>query len=189
VNRMTKYAKFEQNSEIIDVLSCVILGKDSVKEMTEVLKQPQPKISHKLRFLRNNSIVIKNGWKYKPKWSNITKVCKREIQRFFDFYLIPPSVLNPSKKKTKESKRMIKDFMEFFDGEKIKSIMTCYSSYLINEVWFEKKSISDIMMIYFDGLVQTDYEDLEKMNPILTKLKKMLGMSSMEKVLFLETEL
>ncbi len=44
------------------------------------------------------------------------------------------------------------------------------------------------MMIYFDGLVQTDYKELEKMNPILTKLKRMLGMSSMEKTLFLDVE-
>jgi len=186
---MTKYAKFEQNSEVMDVLSCVVLGKDSVKEMTEVLKQPQPKISHKLRFLRQNNVVAKDGWRYKPNWKKITKISKKEIRNFFDFFLIPPSVLNPTKKEIEKTKKEIEKFMKFFDEEKIKLIITRYADFLINEGCFEKKSISDIMMIYFDGLVQTDYKDLEKMNPILTKLKKMLGMSSMEKVLFLDVEI
>jgi len=92
--------------------------------------------------------------------------------------------LNPTKKELEKSKKEIEKFMRFFDEKKIRLIIESYADSLINEGYFEKKSIPDIMMIYFDGLVQTDYEDLEKMSPILTKLKKMLGMSRWIKCCF-----
>ena len=186
---MPKYRPFSQNSEVIDVFCCVLMGQDTVNKIQKKLKQPQSTISEKLRFMVRESVIEKHRWVFSPNWDKIIEVSRKEIRKFFDFFLITPSVLNPTKKELEKSKKEIEKFMKFFDEKKIRLIIESYADSLINEGSFEKKSISDIMMIYFDGLVQTDYEDLEKMNPILTKLKKMLGMSSMEKVLFLETEL
>jgi len=186
---LPKYRPFNQNPEVIDAFCCVLLGHDTVNKIQKKLGQPQSTISEKLRFMVREGVIEKHKWVFSPNWDKIIEVSRKEIRKFFDCFLITPSVLNPTKKEVESSKKQIEKFMRFFDEEKIKLIITRYADYLINEGSLEKKSVSDIMMIYFDGLVQTDYEDLEKMNPKLTKLKKMLGMRSMEKVLFLEAEL
>ena len=185
---MPKYRVFSQNSEVIDAFCCVLLGQDTVGKIQEKLRQPQSTVSEKIRFLVKEDVIKKDKWVFTPNWDKVIEISRKEIRKFFDCFLMTPSVLNPTKKELEKSKKEIEKFMRFFDEKKIKLIITSYADYLINEGSLEKKSIPEIMMIYFDGLVQTDYKELEKMNPILTKLKKMLGMSSMEKTLFLDVE-
>lgn len=83
---MTKYAKFEVNTEVMDVLFCIVLGHETVKKIREKLKQPQSTISTKLMFLRENEIVRKNKWVFKPNWGVIYdkmyKVLKDEVRKY-----------------------------------------------------------------------------------------------------------
>ena len=171
----------------MDVLCCLIEGDKTIKEIRKRLKQPQSTISEKMGFLVKESIVKKTKWKFEVNWDKIIEVSRKEIKKFFDFFLIPPIELSPTKKQVESSKKEIEKFMKFFDDKKIRLILETYSFEFL-EGYFEKKSITDIMMIYFDGLTQVDCEELKKMDPVLTKLKKRLGMSSMEKSLFLEVE-
>jgi len=43
----------------MDVLFSIVLGHNSIKQIQKLLEQPQPTISTKLMFLRDNKVVIK----------------------------------------------------------------------------------------------------------------------------------
>ena len=83
VRNITKYSRIENNAEVMDVLCCVIFGHNKVKAIMEELKQPQSTISEKLRFLRQNKVVKKNKWEFKPNWEVIVKIFQKEVKGYF----------------------------------------------------------------------------------------------------------
>jgi len=169
---MPKYKQFEYNSEVMDVLCCVVLGKNRVKEMMKTLKQPQSTISEKLRFLRKVGVVKKSKWAYEPNWSKLVNIARKEVHFVFKFYV------------GKSEKR----FMELFSEERIKNIIKTYAQMAVKDKTMELVSISDVVWKYFFGLTQMEDKELEEIDKRFVILKKKIGAMSPEKLLFMECE-
>jgi hypothetical protein len=118
---MPKYKQFEHNTEVMDVLCCVVLGKNRVKEMMKTLRQSQSTISEKLRFLRKVGVVKKSKWAYEPNWGKLANIARKEVHSLLKFYL------------GKDEKR----FMELFGEERMRNIIKTYAQMVIKEKMME----------------------------------------------------
>jgi hypothetical protein len=169
---MPKYKQFEHNSEVMDVLCCVVLGKSRVKEMMKTLKQPQSTISEKLRFLRKVGVLKKSKWAYEPNWSKLVKIVRKEVHSVLKFYL------------GKDEKR----FIGLFGEERMRNIIKTYAKMVIKEKMIELVSISEVVWKYFLGLTQMEDKELKEIDERFVILKKKIGAMSTEKLFFMECE-
>jgi hypothetical protein len=169
---MPKYKQFEQNSEVMDVLCCVILGYSRVSDMMKILKQPQSTISEKLRFLKKNKIVKKSKWVFEPIWGKLVNIVRKKMHSILKFYV------------GKSEKR----FMELFSEERIKNIIKTYAQMAVKDETIEFVSISEVVWKYFLGLTQIEDKELKEIDERFVMLKKKIGALSPEKLFFLECE-
>jgi len=165
---VTRYSNIKKNSEVMDVLYYIILGRNTVKELKEVLKQPQSTISTKLRFLRQNKIISKNKWNFEPNWDEIYKIMYAELRKLLDF---------------KTKKRSVKP-EKYVNKKILKGILKVYSLLFSRD--YGKYSIRDMLDSFLDTLSRAKDNDLKKMDKNLLVLKKVLGKLPSEEELLLE---
>jgi hypothetical protein len=170
---MTKYAPFERNVGVMDVLFCIVSGKNSNKEMVRILKQPHTSISRKIRFLLENKVIIKDKWKFEVNWNEINKVFLKEAKIQIKAWV--------------GDERKIKKFIILFSEERIKNILEKYAKHFMNGD-LKAKSISAIANDYLLGLVETENDDLKKIDVIFVDLKNIILIESKYKTLFAESE-
>jgi hypothetical protein len=169
---MPKYKQFEHNSEVMDVLCCVVLGKNRVKEMMKTLKEPQSTISEKLRFLRKVNVVKKSKWVFIPNWSKLVNIARKEVHSVLKFYL------------GKNEKR----FIGLFGEERMRNIIKTYAQMAVKEKTIGFVSISEVVWKYFLGLTQMEDKELKEIDERFVILKKKIGAMSTEKLFFMECE-
>jgi DNA-binding transcriptional ArsR family regulator len=181
---MARYAEFEENSEIMDAFYCIILGYGNVKQMVKILKQPQPTISSKLMFLRQNKIVKKEKWSYIPNWVRI-------YQKMYE--LLKDNIrvsLNPKTKRIfKENKNLQNKNInprDYFTDELLRFIVERYARlYFATDEG--KFSLNEIVLYFLVGLKNANDRDLKKLNPKLVELKRILiKIPSREDLFFME---
>ena len=170
----TIYKEFENNSEVMDVLFCIIDGKKDVKSIIKTLKQPQSTISTKLQFLRENHVVVKQKWNYDINWNMLNKVFLRELRNQMRMWL---------KDETKINK-----FMVLFNENRIKSILKEYATLCIIKGKTRNTSMEYITNDYFHGLAETDDKELRKIDKRFIKLKRLFGVEAFEWALFFNSE-
>jgi hypothetical protein len=154
---VTRYVKFEDNSEVMDVLFCVVLGNDSVERIQETLKQAQSTISTKLTFLRKKKIVKKKKWVYEVNWQTLYKIMYSVIEDFLKL----------------RAKGIAKRVRYYFPESRLKKILIGYSILFLEENWL-KQTIREIVKDYFLSLMRTDDRQLRKIDPKLLELKRKL---------------
>jgi len=170
----TIYKEFENNSEVMDVLFCIIDGKNDVKSIIKVLKQPQSTISTKLQFLRENHVVIKQKWNYDINWEVLNKIFLRELRNQMKAWLKDESNINK--------------FMILFNENRIGSILREYATLCIIRGKTKSISIQQIINDYFHGLAETEDRELRKIDKRFVELKKLFGMEAFEWALFFNSE-
>ena len=171
---MTKYASFESNNEVMNVLFAIINGKKTVNEIVKTLKEPQSTISSKLQFLRENHVVIKQKWNYDINWEILNKIFLRELRNQMKMWL---------KDETKTDK-----FIALFNENRIRNILREYATLCIIRGKTKNISIQQIINDYFHGLAETEDKELEKIDKRFIELKKLFGMEAFEWALFFNSE-
>jgi len=167
---VTRYSSIEDNSEVMDVLYYIILDKNTVKELKNVLKQPQSTISTKLKFLRQNKIIIKDKWTFKPNWEAIyskmygilKEILKQKIAINKDI----------ETKKLNELQDVIKNIDAYFSKPLLRGILKVYS--LLFTYGYGKHSIYDMIDSFLNVLSKSESRDLEKIDKNLCALKEIL---------------
>jgi hypothetical protein len=187
----TKYKEFENNSEVMDALFCIIDGKDNVKNMVKILKQPQSTISTKLQFLRGNDVIIKEKWKFRPNWKIITKIFQSEIKKVFedllDFF---KDVSQLEKDKIKMIRNMMEKIPEVFNENRVASIYEMYACYF-SDGCVKRISTSELAELYVEMLKRTDTAKFKKFDKDIVLVKRMfnrLGIRDVEEDFFIQVE-
>lgn len=171
----TIYKEFENNSEVMDVLFCIIDGKDNVKNMVKILKQPQSTISTKLQFLRDNDVVVKTKWKYEVNWNKLSNIFLKRFENQMEVWV--------------KSKKNLTKFLGIFDKNRIENIIKTYARvYTVKDDVEVVININHIILDYLFGMTQVDDKKLEKVDKRLVELKKYFKMESFEKFFFEECE-
>jgi hypothetical protein len=171
---MIKYSQFENNNYVMDVLFAVIEGKNTAKDIMNVLKQPQSTVSMKLQFLRDNNIVIKNKWNYDVNWDKLNKIFLVELRNQMKAWL--------------KDERNINKFMILFNENRIGSILREYATLCIIRGKTKSASIQQIINDYFHGLAEIEDKELRKIDKRFVELKKLFGMEAFEWALFFNSE-
>lgn len=182
--KVPKYRPLEYNSEVMDVLSCVILGHSRVKDMVKILNQPQSTISEKLRFLRKGKAVVKKKWVYEPNWDELIFLLKKHIGNILEIYV--------------EEKKERENFIKLFDDKRLKNMLTTYANMLLEKInengkekriqLIEQTSLFGVVWKYFLGLTQMEDKELRKIDERFVMLKKKIEALSPEKLFFVENE-
>jgi DNA-binding transcriptional ArsR family regulator len=171
---MIKYSQFEDNNYVMDVLFAVIEGKNTVKDIMNVLKQPQSTVSMKLQFLRDNNIVVKNKWNYDVNWSELNKVFLKELRGQMEVWL--------------KDKGKINKFIDLFNENRIGSILREYATLCIIREKTKSASIQQIINDYFHGIMETEDKELGRIDKRFIELKALFGMDAFEWALFFNSE-
>ncbi len=187
----TIYKEFENNSEVMDVLFCIIDGKKDVKSIIKILKQPQSTVSTKLQFLRENDIVVKNKWKYEPNWKIIKRMFQSEIRKIFvdllDFFRDSSQL---EKDKIGMIRGMIKRIPEIFNEKRVINIYEMYADYS-DEGLLKRINTSGLAKLYIEMLKKTDttrFKDFDEDIISIKSLFNKLGIRNMEEDFFIQVE-
>jgi hypothetical protein len=181
---MPKYKPLEYNSEVMDVLSCIILGYNRVKDMIKILNRPQSTISEKLRFLRKSKVVVKKKWIYEPNWEELISLLRKHVKNIIELYV--------------EKKREREKFMKLFDDKRLKNMLNIYVNMHFEKINKNRKeekiqlikqtNLFVIIWEYFLGLTQMEDEELRKIDERFLILKNKIKALSPEKFFFLKCE-
>jgi len=177
---MTRYRPIQENSEVMDVLYCIALGHDKVKDIMKVLKQPQSTVSEKLRFLIKNKLVKKNKWEFEVDWKALLVLMRKAIE--------------------KELQWIDKRFLKLFDDERLKNIFITYSKLVIGfkatnnktiKLGFKPESIRNMMQLYILGMSQEGHNEAKEfgVDMRLIEISRELGAESLEKFFFEKCEI
>jgi hypothetical protein len=178
---MPTYKPLPENSKVMDVLCCLVLKINRVKEMMNVLKQPHSTVSEKLRFLIKNKVVKKDKWEFEVNWDVLIKLLKDITELQLRIAI------------GKEYKK----YLELFDNERLKGIMKAYASMIVVQQVKPKrmllqirkpKSLENMMWMYILGMSQTSDDELRKYDKDFVWLKKRFEGFSDEKLLFVTSE-
>jgi len=187
---VTRYSDIETNSEVTDVLFCIVLGYNTVKKLTEILKQPQPTISTKLKFLLQNKVVKKSKWNFEPNWSKIYQIMYKMLREnspvALQWYIksFVSKVFKIEDKKIKELERVVKNIKLYFPEARLRKILEGYAELFMHSR--EKASLQDIINKYFVGLIESDKNKLDRQ---LSELKEIMnGVPSKELAFFKSVE-
>jgi len=189
---MPKYRPLPYNSEVMGVLSCLILGYDNVKSMMKILHQPQSTISHKLLFLKRTGVVKKHRWKFDINWDKLYKTVLFVIKKQFDTGVISSKKPDKiTKEKTKSRKQLLAlDLESALPKQLIKNILYNYSSLQIN-FGYPKFSIFEIFEKFLDQLSLSDEKTIREIdefyNSRLLRIKKLLKYRVTENEFFFNT--
>jgi len=168
---VTRYSEIENNSEVMDVLYYIILGHNTVKELKETLKQPQSTISTKLKFLRQNKIIIKDKWTFEPNWETIYS----KMYEYLKEILKQKIAINKDieTKKLNELQDVIKNIETCLSKPLLKGLLKVYS--LLFTYGYGKHSIYDMLNSFLNLLSKSEDTDLKKIDKNLCVLKKILS--------------
>ncbi len=162
------YRNIAENKDVVDALSCIIIGYDTVKKMIKKLKQPQSTLSMKLMALKKSDLVKKNRWKYDVNWKELIKMMRTIIDDFIG---------NKARK-----------YARLFTDRRLEKIMTAYAEMLDIFNFEQPTSIRNMMWNYLLGLGQTSDAELRSTDKDFVGLKKELNSMSKEKFLFMTSE-
>ena len=180
---MPWYRPIRENDDVIDVLCCVILKYNTVREMMKILKQPQSSISEKLRFLIKNKLVKKNKWTFEVNWNGLTKLLKEIAEGRLEVAI----------------GKDYRKYLGLFDNERLEKIMRAYASGIVVLMKPKKEptqvrkpeNLERIFWMYILGLLQTNNEELKDLKDYdkgFIELKKAFEGISEEKILFIDSE-
>lgn len=179
---MPTYKPFPCNSEVIDVFSCVVDGKNTVKIIIKTLRQPQSTVSEKLRFLVKNNIIIKDKWKFRPNWNLITELFQKQIKLYFEGQLSDNFMLyafekmegkTGNEKAIEKIKDIINNLHKIFDKKRVSKILMVYADYL-NEGWLKKMSLDELANTYIGVIKNIEINKLKKLDRKLLKIRNVL---------------
>ena len=182
---MARYAEFEENNEIMDAFYCIVLGYGNVKQMVKILNQPQPTISSKLMFLRQNKVVKKSKWSYEPDWKVI---CQKmyELLRKSVRIAVKPKTRKMLKKSNKHITSKQIEPKDYFSEKLLKFIVEKYAQFYFS-TYEDKLSLEDLMTYFLVGIKNADDNDLRKLDGKLIELKnKLQKIPSREDLFFME---
>ena len=182
---MVRYLDIENSSDVIDVLCCIVLGYDNVKQITKILDQPQSTVSNKLQSLRKSKLVIKSKWEYKPNWPKIQEIMYKLLEKNIRVSVKPKTqkLLRKGRKKIVMKTINPKDY---FTDELLKLIIERYAQFYF-ATYENKLSLDDLTIYFLVGLKNADDKDLRKLNIKLVELKKILiKIPSKEDLFFME---
>jgi hypothetical protein len=167
---MAKYKRFEENSDVMDVLACVIAGRASSKSMVAKLKQPQPTVATKLKFLIDNGLVKKDKWTFSADMAALNAALSKALGSWISAWAGKSS-----------------GFAGIFTDGRLERIWTAWAEHVLAGI-SQPESVSEIALGYLLGLSQTDEKTLGRLGPKFIKLRKLITAESVEKALFTEAE-
>ena len=164
---VTRYSRIEDNAEVMDVLYCIILGHKTVKELTELLKQPQSTISTKLRFLKQNRFVIKKKWDFEPNWETINAKMYGVLKGILKQKIAMKKNLEPQKLDE------LKKVDVYLSKPLLRGLLKVYS--LLFTYGYGKYSIYNMLDSFLAVIAKAEDTNLKKIDKNLCLLKKILS--------------
>ena len=185
---VTRYSDIETNSEVTDVLFCIVLGHNTVKGLTKILKQPQSTISTKLKFLLQNKVVTKSKWNFEPNWNRICQIMYKilkensplSLQLYVKSYIGKTFKIDDDK--IKQLQKVVKNIKLYFPEERLRKMIEGYANLFIQTR--EKVSIQDIINKYFVGLIESNKDKLDRQ---LSELKEIMNEIPSKEMAFLKS--
>jgi len=150
----------------MDVLFSIVLGHNSIKQIQKLLEQPQPTISTKLMFLRDNKVVIKDKWSYIPNFEEIYKIMWDILKN--------NSILSKAysiSKGNKKIENVMKNMKTYFPKNRLKAILTTYANFFL----FQKHSFTNIVNDYLVGLMSSDIKRVKELDEKLVDVREAIS--------------
>ena len=206
--KIPQYSPFPYNSEVLEVLCCVILGFNKIKNIRKILKQPQSTISEKMSFLRKNKAVIKKKWVFEPNWNVIYKIMydliKKNISpsgRILYYYKSRHNYYKygskyPAIRKEIEEENKIREILkinksalkQIIPQNLLQNILINYSILYLDEFGYEKLSLNELICKFLDRLVIEEDKNIynidRKFGSRLIELKKIVRFREIDNEIF-----
>ena len=162
---MTHYTRFIDNSEVIDVLYMLSLGLRSVKELSRRLKQPQPTVSTKIRYLVQNQIIKKKAWEFEINNRKLNSEFIRSFKEVIDeFKMIAHSGSLDA---------LSRNASKIITSEISESILSIYAKMFVRG--YRKLSVKDMVREFITSLSDASESEVRKLDPRLLKLRKSIS--------------
>jgi hypothetical protein len=175
---MTRYANFETNPEVMDVVYCIVAGVGEVRKIARVLKQPRPTVSTKLMFIRENKFVTKEKWDYKPSWKQIYKFMISNLKKVMTSgrlrQISPRYSGGKSVQEEKQLDNIVKNLERYVSEDVIKRFVENYSRMFLIKGFASKMSVYAMMELFYSILMEASEDEVKKISPDLLNIKRLL---------------